>query len=112
MNAQENNSERAVVETVTRYVGHEVSLTDDFANDVGLDSIDRVNLMTTIEQSHGIELSDEEIASINNLRDLLILTKTGQEKNGPDAGEKGRDAATPRARRRRAPIQPKGGGSP
>ncbi len=30
----------AIVETVTRYIGYEVSPTDDFSDDVGLDSID------------------------------------------------------------------------
>ncbi len=73
MNAQENISERAVVETVTRYVGKDVAVTDDLSDDIGLDSIDRLNLMTTVEREHGVHLSDEEIASISNLRDLLRL---------------------------------------
>ena len=64
-----------IVETVTRYIGHEVSLTDDFSDDVGLDSIDRLNLMTAVEQAHDIELSDDEIASVSNLQDLLSLLK-------------------------------------
>jgi len=76
-----------IVETVTRYVGYEISLTDDLAEDVGLDSIDRINLMTAIEQAHGIELSDDEIASINTLQDLLHLTKADSGSGGPHAGE-------------------------
>ena len=73
MNARENISERAIVETVTRYVGKDVAPTDDLSDDIGLDSIDRLNLMTTVEQVHDVQLSDEEIASISNLRDLLRL---------------------------------------
>ncbi len=89
----------AIVETVTRYIGHEVSLTDDFSDDVGLDSIDRLNLMTAVEQAHDIELSDQEIASISTLQDLLQLLKVDSEEGGAGAGERkpGIDrAASPR----------------
>ncbi len=75
MRMRNNNSPSTIVETVTRYIGHEVSLTDDFSDDVGLDSIDRLNLMTAVEQAHDIELSDDEIASVSNLQDLLSLLK-------------------------------------
>ena len=75
MRLRNSNSPSTIVETVTRYIGHEVSLTDDFSDDVGLDSIDRLNLMTAVEQAHDIELSDDEIASVSNLQDLLSLLK-------------------------------------
>ncbi len=82
----------AIVATVTRYIGHEISFTEDFADDVGLDSIDRLNLMTAVELAHDIELSDEEIASISTLQDLLSLLKTELEESGAGAGEKKRQA--------------------
>ncbi len=82
----------AIVETVTRYIGYEVSLTDDFSDDVGLDSIDRLNLMTAVEQAHDIELSDEEMASISTLRDLLSLLRPHAQDRGPDAGDPERAA--------------------
>ena len=75
-----------IVETVTRYIGHEISLTDDFSDDVGLDSIDRLNLMTAVEQAHDVELSDEEIASVSTLQDLLSLLK-------PNTGDSGTHAS-------------------
>lgn len=75
-----------IVETVTRYIGHEVSLTDDFSDDVGLDSIDRLNLMTAVEQAHDIELSDEEIASVSTLQDLLSLLKAESGGSAAQAG--------------------------
>ena len=75
-----------IVETVTRYIGHEVSLTDDFSDDVGLDSIDRLNLMTAVEQAHDIELSDEEIASVSTLQDLLSLLKAESRGSAAQAG--------------------------
>ncbi len=85
MRTQISDFPGAIVATVSRYIGHEVSLTDDFSDDVGLDSIDRLNLMTAVEQAHDIELSDEEIASISTLRDLLSLLK-------PDSGDSGAGA--------------------
>ncbi len=78
----------AIVETVTRYIGHEVSLTDNFADDVGLDSIDRLNLMTAVEQAHDIELSDQEIASVSTLQDVLSLLKVNAANGGAGAGDK------------------------
>ena len=85
MNGQANISERAVVETVTRYVGKDIAPTDDLSDDIGLDSIDRLNLMTTVEQEHGVHLSDEEIASISNLRDLLRLLNAVAGEENPEA---------------------------
>ena len=92
MKAQIRNISGTIVETVTRYIGHEISLTDSLADDVGLDSIDRLNLMTAVEQAHDIELSDEEMASISTLQDLLRLTEAGSGKPGADAGNQARSA--------------------
>ncbi len=110
MKARENLSERAIVETITRYVGREVAAKDDFADDIGLDSIDRLSLVTAVEQAHAIELSDEEIASISTLRDLLNLLKVDSGESGPGAEEKKAwESVEPQARHRPARIQPKGG---
>ncbi len=88
MKTRISNIPGTIVETVTRYIGHEVSLTDDFSDDVGLDSIDRLNLMTAVEQAHDIELSDEEIASISTLQDLLQLLKVESGESGVGVGER------------------------
>lgn len=85
----------AIVETVTRYIGYEVSLTADFADDVGLDSIDRLNLMTAVEQAHDVELSDEEIATVSTLQDLLSLLQPNSGKRGIEAGENRRESVKP-----------------
>ncbi len=82
MKAQIRNLSGTIVETVTRYIGHEISLTANLADDVGLDSIDRLNLMTAVEQAHDVELSDEEMASISTLQDLLRLTEAASGKTG------------------------------
>ena len=89
MRAQIRDFPGAIVETVTRYIGHEVSLTDNFADDVGLDSIDRLSLMTAIEQAHDVELTDVEMASISTLRDLLNLFKPGAADRGAGDPERG-----------------------
>ncbi len=101
----------AIVATVTRYIGNEVALTDDFSDDVGLDSIDRLNLMTAVEQAHDIELSDEEMASINTLGDLLNLLKAELGDSGTETGERGRESVKQQARRHPGRIQPSGGHS-
>ena len=85
MTTRNSNFPGAIVETVTRYIGHEVSLADDFSDDVGLDSIDRLNLMTAVEQAHDIELSDDEIASVSTLGDLLSLLKADSGDSGAEA---------------------------
>ncbi len=99
MRTRNSNFPGTIVETVTRYIGHEVSLTDDFSDDVGLDSIDRLNLMTAVEQAHDIELSDQEIASVNTLGDLLSLLKVDSGESGVGTGAKkpgiGRAASPP-----------------
>ncbi len=92
MRTQNSDFPAAIVATVTRYIGHEVSLTDDFSDDVGLDSIDRLNLMTAVEQAHDIELSDQEMASISTLRDLLSVLKPGSGDRGANAGDPARGA--------------------
>ncbi len=92
MRTQISDFPGAIVETVTRYIGHEVALTDDFSDDVGLDSIDRLNLMTAVEQAHDIELSDQEMASISTLRDLLSVLEPGSGARGTNAGDRARSA--------------------
>ncbi len=92
MRTQVRDFPGAIVETVTRYIGHEISLTDDFSDDVGLDSIDRLNLMTAVEQAHDVELSDVEIASISTLRDLLSLLKSNSGDSGTNASNQERGA--------------------
>ncbi len=77
----------SIVATVTHYIGYEVALTDDFSDDVGLDSIDRLNLMPAVEQAHDIELSDQEMASISTLRDLLSVLEPGSGDRGTNAGD-------------------------
>ncbi len=88
MRTQISDSPGAIVDTVTRYIGYEVALTDDFSDDVGLDSIDRLNLMTAVEQAHNVELSDEEIASVSTLEELLHLLKAESGESGAEAGER------------------------
>jgi acyl carrier protein len=109
MTTPSSNFPSAIVETVTGYIGYEVALTDDFSDDVGLDSIDRLNLMTAVEQAHGIELSDEEIASIHTLGDLLSQLKAELGDSGTEAGERRPESVEPQARRHPGRIQPKGG---
>ena len=95
MKARRNLSERSIVEAVIRYVGRDVAVTEDFSNDVGLDSLDRLNLMATVEQALGVQLSDEDIASISSLQDLLSLLDAEPGESGTETGGKWRRSQPP-----------------
>ena len=78
MRTREAIAEAAVRATVAEFMGWnsgEISATADFSEDLGLDSIDRLDLMATVEKEHHVYLSDEALSSIANLQDLLNALK-------------------------------------
>lgn len=44
---------------------------EDFEEDLGLDSLDRLDLLAEVEDELGIRLSEDEISEVRNLDDLL-----------------------------------------
>ncbi|ODS77322.1 MAG: phosphopantetheine-binding protein [Cytophagaceae bacterium SCN 52-12] len=56
------------------------ALTDDahFIKDLGLDSLDLVDLMMQLEQAFGIAIPDEDYARITNLRNLVAYLEEHQ----------------------------------
>ena len=85
MNKPVEINETALRETVAKFMfldPQEIGATDDFGDDLGLDSIDRLDLMAAVEERHGVNLRDEQITNIWNLRDLVKALK-------PDAGDAG-----------------------
>lgn len=67
-------AEASVRATVAQFVGRDlgqVSETADFSEDLGLDSLDRLELMAAVEKQLDVTLSDEELSSVSNLRDLI-----------------------------------------
>lgn len=66
-----------VVETVKSILGNRVDVSklseNDSLTDIGLDSLDLVEVMLEIEDALNIEFSSEEIASLSTLKDVLDL---------------------------------------
>jgi acyl carrier protein len=74
MRTHEPIAEASVRETVAQFIGRnsgEIPATADFSEDLGLDSLDRLDLMAEVEKQHHVYLSDEALSSISNLQDLL-----------------------------------------
>lgn len=56
------------------------ALTDDahFVKDLGLDSLDLVDLMMQLEQTFGIAIPDEDYSKITNLKTLIAYLEDHQ----------------------------------
>ncbi len=44
---------------------------EDFEEDLGLDSLDRLDVLAEVEDELGIRISEDEISEVRNLDDLL-----------------------------------------
>lgn len=51
-----------------------VSEEDRFEKDLGLDSLDVIDLVMFVEDVYGIRIEDEEIENLSHVRDLVDLT--------------------------------------
>jgi acyl carrier protein len=48
-----------------------IGLHDDFEEDLGLDSLDRLDVMAAVEDELGVQIPDEQFSEIRNLDGLL-----------------------------------------
>ena len=74
MTAQERIAEASIRMTVAQFIGQDlgqVSETADFSEDLGMDSLDRLELMAALEKEYDVTLSDEELSSVSNMRELI-----------------------------------------
>lgn len=74
MRTHEAIAETSVRATVAQFIGRDlgqVSGTADFSEDLGMDSLDRLELMAAIEMEYDVELSDEELSSVSNMEELI-----------------------------------------
>ena len=74
MTAQKRIAEASVRMTVAQFIGQDlgqVSETADFSEDLGMDSLDRLELMAAVEKEYDVTLSDEELSSVSNIRELI-----------------------------------------
>ncbi len=74
MRAHEPIAEATVRATVALFIGQDlgqVSETADFSEELGMDSLDRLELLAAIELEYDVTLSDEELSSVSNMRELI-----------------------------------------
>lgn len=73
-------TEDALRETIAQFMfckPEEIGATDDFSEDLGLDSIDRLDLLTEVELRHSAKFSDSQISSVSNLKAMLDVLREG-----------------------------------
>jgi acyl carrier protein len=64
----------AIQELVGRQLGRRgVKADDELAADLGVESIDMLNLVRSLEEKYRISVSDEELARLETVRDLHCL---------------------------------------
>lgn len=56
----------------------EVTDTANFETDLGMDSIDRVELLIEVEKEFGITIQDDEAEKVSNLSDYITLVENHQ----------------------------------
>ncbi len=74
MNKSVEVNESMLRETVAEIMfldPEEIGATDNFDDDLGLDSLDRLELLAEVEERHGVLLPDDELTKIWNLGDLM-----------------------------------------
>ena len=79
MNKSVEVNENMLRETVAEIMfldPEDIGATDNFDDDLGLDSIDHLYLLAAVEERHGVHLRDEQITNIRNLGDLVKALKT------------------------------------
>lgn len=89
MRTHEPIAEASVRTTVALFIGQDldrVSETADFSEDLGMDSLDRLELLAAIEKEFDVELSDEELSSVSNMRELIRALATAAAGAGAVAG--------------------------
>jgi acyl carrier protein len=89
MRTHEPIAEASIRETVAQFIGRDlgqVSETADFSEELGLDSLDRLELMAAVEKEYDIFLSDEELSSVSNMRELIRALAAASGVAAPGAG--------------------------
>ncbi len=50
---------------------------DDFEEDLGLDSLDRLDLLADVEDTFGVRISEDQLSAVRNLDGLLKAMGVG-----------------------------------
>ena len=59
----------------------QVSQTLSLKDDLKADSVDLMEFILTVEDEFGVEISDEEIDELNNVRDVVACVQNGLNKS-------------------------------
>ena len=72
-----------IVEIIQESRGKEfqVSQTLSFKEDLKEESVDMMEFILTVEDEFGVEISDEEIDELNNVRDVVACVQKGLNKS-------------------------------
>ena len=74
MNTSPDISETTLRNTIAKFAfldPEDIGVTSDFGDDLGLDSLDRLELLAEVEERHGVLLPDDQLTKIWNLGDLV-----------------------------------------
>ena len=76
--------ERKIVEILTELGAENITLTAALRDDLGLDSLQMVNLLITLEEVFQIELEETDIdpTSLRTVEDVISLTKKYTQSGG------------------------------
>jgi acyl carrier protein len=67
-------SVEAIQEIVGRQLGKRgVRADDELVADLGVESLDYVNLVCALEEKYGVSVADDELGSVKTVRDLHAL---------------------------------------
>ena len=72
-----------IVEIIQESSGKEfqISQTLSLKDDLQADSVDLMEFILTVEDEFGVEISDEEIDELNNVRDVVACVQNGLNKS-------------------------------
>lgn len=70
-----NSKILTIISTITE---KNISITkpNDNLNKLGIDSLDKIEIILSLEQEFNINISDKEATEISNLKDIFCLIKT------------------------------------
>jgi acyl carrier protein len=91
---QEIEEEIAIVLGDSRTETRDIASTARLAEDLGLDSMDMVEIAMALEERYGIEIPDEEGKALQTVADVMRCVQAKQTTGTPDreAGKKGSGA--------------------
>ena len=66
---------KSIIAEVTEVDERKIGLNTDFVKDLGMNSMAALEILATIERTCGIEVPEESLPEIKNLKNVIALTK-------------------------------------